>query len=179
MDSSNSSFTTNNNNFNPNSVRHSSFEEQHSRLHLGMSLFGTNVNMNMYGNSNNLSHNEKDRDALDEISDEHSCFSNEIDRQSYNENNHNSFENNEEDRENEDINGEEGIVKFKRIEQTEREELEHKEKENEIKFSLFDKTRHKENSEKRTSSLSDTEVIDSEKRIKLKHFSETNSNSNF
>ena len=76
---------------------------------------------------------------------------NEIDLESYNENNHNSFENNEEDRENEDINGEEGIVKFKRIEQTEREELEQKEKENEIKFSLFDKTLHKENSGKRTS----------------------------
>jgi hypothetical protein len=187
-----------------------------------MNLFGANVNMNLFGGSgggsgeiingngnNNLSHNEKD---IDEIS-EHSCFSNEIDQESYMENNQNvhnsSFENNEDrdnninnnNNNNEDINGEDDNNangdKFKKLKEIDSDDESLTLKENEIKFSLIKKRSHHKVEEddqdnnheeegrkfsKRTSSLSDTEVTvggDSEKRIKLKHFSETGSNSNF
>ena len=172
MDSSNSSFTTNNNSFNNGlgaPLRHSSSSDDQSRMHaLGINLFGANMGMSLFNHTsstNNLNHNVSDeRDGADEIS-EHSCFSEQ--EEAYNENNQNSYENHEEDRDSDD--GEE-IRNENRLKKT-----------NQIENDLTNhETYSQDKSHKKRGSLSDTELVkESEKKVKLKHSLDTGSNSNF
>ena len=191
MDSSNSSFTTNNNSFNgigaP--MRHSSSFDDQPRIHcggLGINLFGNGTgNMEIYSNLNHT-----DRDGMDDINSENnSCFSHDADPDLvFHESNQNIYENvsnNNNNNEDDDLAELEAKRDQKIFHNYElklekpgnAEEFVHSE--NEEKCCEKNVCNGRISSSSKSNSLSDTELsIDSEKKAKLKQYLDSGSNSN-